>query len=149
MDDISYKADQNIALNDSGESSVFTSDDPQEFAKACQQLAKTLSLPETTDNISILSEANALVRKFITSKAGSSGFYAKQLDDDSLSFTLDEIDFGFTSGDDQVDKLLKVLQILYIDDLKSAQLAINSLISKVQAVTADIKVDGSLGQVGR
>ena len=51
--------------------------------------------------------------------------------------------------DDELDNISRVLRLLYLQDLKALQIGINDLISSIQSYTAEIKVDSSLGVVGR
>jgi RLL motif containing protein 1 len=62
---------------------------------------------------------------------------------------LDAIPLGFSTGDPAVDRVAKVLRLLYVRELRLLQNRVNEAISSMQAVTADPKTDSKLGQVGR
>ena len=62
---------------------------------------------------------------------------------------LREISLGFSTGDDVVDDAAKVLRLLYINDLRDLQTAINEITISVQELTADPKTNAKLGKVGR
>ena len=54
----------------------------------------------------------------------------------------------FETGDPRVDDGAKVLRLLYIDDLRRLQTAVNNVIVRAQSFTANPKTDAKLGKVG-
>ena len=54
----------------------------------------------------------------------------------------------FSTGSEAMDAGSKVLRLLYIDDLRKLQTAVNNVIVKAQAFTANPKTDAKLGKVG-
>jgi len=57
-------------------------------------------------------------------------------------------DLGFEMGDKSMNNAAKVLRLLYIQDLRQLQTAINECIAVTQTVTANPKTDSRLGKVG-
>lgn len=60
-----------------------------------------------------------------------------------------ETDVGFNMGDKALTVAAKVLNLLYIQDLRDLQTKINEAIVGVQNITANPKTDTKLGKVGR
>ena len=65
-------------------------------------------------------------------------------------FKLDEISLGIDCDDDkEMCDALKLLRLLYINNLRDLQTSINSILVNVQSITADPKTDITLGRIGR
>lgn len=75
---------------------------------------------------------------------------AKEADRETHSvLDLEQLPLGFKTSDSNVDRIAKVLRLLYVRKLRSLQNDINQAIATMQRVTADPKTDSRLGQVGR
>lgn len=64
------------------------------------------------------------------------------------SFPVLEADLGFDLGNKITNQAAKILRLLYIQDLRMLQTAINECIVAVQKVTANPKTDTKIGKVG-
>lgn len=62
---------------------------------------------------------------------------------------LEQLPLGFATSDEAVDRVAKVLRLLYVRKLRRLQNHINEAIATMQRTTADPKTDSRLGQVGR
>jgi RLL motif-containing protein 1 len=62
---------------------------------------------------------------------------------------LEKFAMDFRTGDTAVDQGTKVLRLLYIEDLRRLQTALNNVIVRAQEFTANPKTDARLGKVGR
>jgi RLL motif containing protein 1 len=65
------------------------------------------------------------------------------------TLVLDELPLGFSTGDPKLDRIARILRLLYVRELRLLQNRINEAISSMQRITADPKTDSRLGQVGR
>ncbi len=59
------------------------------------------------------------------------------------------IQLGFTTGDNEIDNAAKCLRLLYISDIKELQMSINTIIEYIQEYTANPRINSKLGKVGR
>jgi RLL motif containing protein 1 len=62
---------------------------------------------------------------------------------------LDELPLGFSTGDNNLDRVARVMRLLYAREMRLLQDRINKSISSLQQITGDPKTDSRLGQVGR
>jgi RLL motif containing protein 1 len=65
------------------------------------------------------------------------------------TMVLDELALGFSTGDPKLDRIARILRLLYVRELRLLQNRVNEAISSMQRITADPKTDSRLGQVGR
>ena len=63
-------------------------------------------------------------------------------------FPVLDFKFGPDLGDPVLNKAIKILNLLYIQDLRDLQTKINEAIVSVQTITANPKTDTKLGKVG-
>eukprot|EP01043_Picozoa_sp_COSAG02_P058840 COSAG02_NODE_7392_length_3036_cov_94.353422_2_plen_243_part_00 len=116
-----------------------------EVQELVASLAQMLKIPaaETTAGTMVLVERT--VREKLT-PAGLATFHASggAARDESL----EKFPQDFSTGNAAVDAGSKVLRLLYIDDLRRLQTAVNNVIVRAQAFTANPKTDAKLGKVG-
>lgn len=62
---------------------------------------------------------------------------------------LDELALGFCTGDDGVDRVSRMLRLLFVRDLRELQDRVNDAVARMQEVTGDARTDSRLGRVGR
>eukprot|EP01039_Chlorochromonas_danica_P001901 gene1901-2079_t len=63
--------------------------------------------------------------------------------------TLSDLPLGFSSGDEIVDTVAKVLRLLHVSELRILQDQVNDLLALCQESTANPRLNASLGKVGR
>uniref|UniRef100_A0A8D8V7W9 UPF0568 protein C14orf166 homolog n=1 Tax=Cacopsylla melanoneura TaxID=428564 RepID=A0A8D8V7W9_9HEMI len=119
--------------------------DSPEFKKGVASLAEKLKIRCHPDQLVTLEACCKLI--------------AVRLHEDALAhpefvipqgkpFPFMDTDIGFNLGDPVLNKAAKILNLLYIQDLRSLQTKINEAIVAVQNVTANPKTDTKLGKVG-
>lgn len=119
--------------------------DSPEFKKGVTSLADKLKIRSHPDHLVTLEACCKLI--------------AARLNEDALAhpeyvvpkgnpFPFMDIELGFNLGDSVLNKAAKILNLLYIQDLRDLQTRINEAIVAVQNVTANPKTDTKLGKVG-
>ncbi|KAI1284947.1 hypothetical protein HDE_12273 [Halotydeus destructor] len=121
-----------------------------EFREGVSQLAALLKVPEHPNHLITLGGICRLIENsFSGEKIEEKRIKQSQL---RLAKTgapdLTSMNLGFNSGDKVVDRAMKVLRLLYINDLKELQTAVNHTIVKAQSITANPKTDTTLGKTG-
>ena len=108
-------------------------------------MAQMLKIPaaETTASTMVLVERT--VREKLT-PAALAAFHASG--GAARDEGLDKFPQDFSTGSAAVDAGSKVLRLLYIDDLRRLQTAVNNVIVRAQAFTANPRTDAKLGKVG-
>jgi len=125
----------------------FASDD---FKKGTEQLAEYLRVPLHPNHLITLKAICKLIQTRYSADGRENTLTGKQTKLAKVApMKLNDLNLGFASGDKVLDKAMKVMRLLYINDLRQLQTAINSTIVKVQSVTANPKTDTTLGAVGR
>ena len=125
----------------------FTSD---EFKKGTEQLAEYLKVPLHPNHLITLKAICKLIQSKYSSDGREQTSTGKQTKLAKVApMKLNDLNLGFESGDKVLDKAMKVMRLLYINDLRQLQTAINSTIVRVQSVTANPKTDTTLGKIGR
>lgn len=116
-----------------------------EVQELVASLAQMLKIPaaETTAGTMVLIERT--VREKLT-PAALATFYASG--GAARDEGLEKFPQDFSTGNAAVDAGSKVLRLLYIDDLRRLQTAVNNVIVRAQAFTANPKTDAKLGKVG-
>jgi RLL motif-containing protein 1 len=122
-----------------------------EFKTGVEQLANYLKVPLHPNHLITLRAINKLIHsKYSKDEQERRTEELKTIKMvRNAPMTLDTINLGFTTGDAILDKAVKVLRLLYINDLRDLQTAINGVLVSAQSLTADPKTDTGLGQVGR
>lgn len=121
-----------------------------EFKTGVAQLADYLKVPQHPEHLVTL-KAIAIV---INTRYSMEENTRRTAELNSLKMvknapmTLNGISLGFSTGDQILDKAVKVLRLLYINDLRDLQTAINSILVAAQTLTANPKTDTALGKVG-
>jgi RLL motif containing protein 1 len=67
----------------------------------------------------------------------------------SQTAMLDELPLGFATGDVTLDRVARVVRLLYAREMRLLQDRINEAISSLQQITSDPRTDSRLGVVGR
>ena len=67
----------------------------------------------------------------------------------ACAIDLAQFPLGFSTGDDEVDRVATVLRILYLSDLRELQNGVNELLVTAQEYTANPVTNAHLGKVGR
>ena len=117
----------------------------QEFKDGVSSLAKILSIPEHPDHLMTLEACSKLVRRKLnpTVVQNPHAYIPK-----GKPFPILDYKFGPDLGDPVLTKASKILNLLYIQDLRDLQTRINESIVSVQSITANPKTDTKLGKVG-
>ena len=125
----------------------FASDD---FKKGTEQLAEYLKVPLHPNHLMTLKAICKLIQSKYSTDGREQTLTGKQTKFARVApMKLDDLNLGFASGDKILDKAMKVMRLLYINDLRQLQTAINRTIVRVQSVTANPKTDTALGKIGR
>ncbi|XP_033215976.1 RNA transcription, translation and transport factor protein isoform X2 [Belonocnema kinseyi] len=119
--------------------------DSKEFKEGVSSLAKLLSIQEHPDHLVTLEACSKFVRKKLspTVVQNPSAFIPK-----GKPFPVLDFKYGSDLGDPLLNKAVKILNLLYIQDLRDLQTKINEAIVSVQTITANPKTDTKLGKVG-
>ena len=108
-------------------------------------LAATLQIPSAETTAETMARVERTVREKLT-PAALAAFHASG--GATRDSSLGKFPQDFETGDPRVDDGAKVLRLLYIDDLRRLQTAVNNVIVGAQAFTANPKTDAKLGKVG-
>ncbi|KAI0567459.1 RNA transcription translation and transport factor protein [Gracilaria domingensis] len=63
--------------------------------------------------------------------------------------SIDDLPAAFDTDDKQIERVTCVMRLLYVRRLRALQDEVNSIISEMQAITANPSTDAELGKVGR
>jgi RLL motif-containing protein 1 len=116
-----------------------------EVQRLVASLAQMLRIPAAETTADTMALVERAVREKL-SPAALAGFEASG--GASRDEGLDKFPQDFSTGDAAVDAGSKVLRLLYIDDLRRLQTAVNNVIVRAQEFTANPKTDAKLGKVG-
>jgi len=123
---------------------------PDEIAsgdgKHLNELCELLGIPASSDSNEVLRAVTSLLKdKALVSAAVASG----QALPSAADCTEEQYPLGFSTGDASVDKIARVLRLLYTAHLRDVQVAVNEMIVQAQEFTANPKTNAMLGKVGR
>jgi RLL motif-containing protein 1 len=120
----------------------------EKFKNAVQELGKSIGLTHHPDHIVSLRAIEKYLSKAIdTAKAEKENSGPSE---QPKTFSLDRCDLGMhSSGDPKVDSAIRALRLMHVNELRTLQTQINSLIVEVQKITSNPKADLQLGRVGR
>ncbi|XP_043480455.1 RNA transcription, translation and transport factor protein [Leptopilina heterotoma] len=119
--------------------------DSKEFKEGVTALAKLLDIQEHPDHLVTLEACSKLVCKKLSPSVvkNPSAFIPE-----GKPFPILEYKVGPDMKDPVLNKASRILQLLYIQDLRDLQTKINESIVSVQSITANPKTDTKLGKVG-
>lgn len=121
-----------------------------EFKQGVAQLAEHLKVPLHPNHLVTLEAISKLIQaKYSADERAKQSEKAPAKVAKNAPMTISDVILGFETGDKVLDKAVKVLRLLYINDAKELQTEINRVIVDVQTVTANPKTDTALGQIGR
>lgn len=118
----------------------------KEFKDGVVALAKLLNIPQHPNHLTTLEACARLVQKRLNPNAVQ---YPNSVIILGKPFPIMEANVGFDMKDRALNNAVKVLNLLYIQDLRDLQTQINEAIVNVQNITANPKTDTKLGKVGR
>lgn len=119
--------------------------DSPEFKKGVNSLAEKLKIRPHPNHLTTLEACCKLISARLNEDALA---HPEFVIPKGKPFPFLEIDNGFTLPDPVLNKAAKILNLLYIHDLRDLQTKINEAIVAVQTVTANPKTDTKLGKVG-
>lgn len=119
-----------------------------ECKEAVEQLAAHLKVPVHPNHLITLKAICKLVQhKYATQPEQLATKPAKL--SKAAPMNLAELNLGIPTDDKVLERAMKAMRLLYIDDVRALQTKINTTIVSAQTITANPKTDASLGQVGR
>ncbi|XP_051166664.1 RNA transcription, translation and transport factor protein [Leptopilina boulardi] len=119
--------------------------DSKEFKEGVSALAKLLDIQEHPDHLITLEACSKLVSKKLSPSIVKN---PNAFIPEGKAFPILEQKIGPDMKDPVLNKASRILQLLYIQDLRELQTKINESIVSVQSITANPKTDTKLGKVG-
>lgn len=104
-------------------------------------MANHLKIPVHLDNLTTLKAIQTYIQNRLNEQSNDAQHKS--------IYQLDEIPLGFEVESKELSDALKLLRLLYVNNLRDLQTNINQILVQVQSLTANPKTDTSLGRVGR
>ncbi|KAK0079046.1 hypothetical protein PV325_003979 [Microctonus aethiopoides] len=147
-----YQVKKSEPQNDAAIPSVVTKNpldnldfESNEFKNGVNSIAKLLKIGQHTNHLITLDACSKYVTKRLNADAikNPNSIIVK-----GTPFPLTEKAMNFDMGDKVLNNSAKALNLLYIQDLRNLQTAINEAIVAIQNITANPKTDTKAGKVG-